>query len=370
MKKKRKCILMFGVIISILAETFAFAKARVEETDRGTAYITDETLRIPTLVSSLSTRNADGVWKEDANGWWFEYSNGGHPSSTWEEINSYWYYFNTNGYMVTGWIQVNGFWYFCETSGDASAPHGSMITGWREVNDEWYFFETAGTSSQPLGSMISGWFEYENKEYFFRTEKEDSHPEGSMVTGWKYFGKNSTDKWCFFNYDSGECAEKGQGSQGCTHGKTTYLDLKLDTDISNAHYMYTGNKFVDQIEEGTNTWNKSSAGVNFSPGVAAQIAFADASLEPNYNAVTKFVINGTVVNDPRTPNMNWKGADIRLNTSKQLVSRTIVHELGHALGLDHRDADNTSIMYTSVSATSLTAPAAIDIANVRHIYYE
>lgn len=177
----RKRIVLLGIIMVLLMQTVSFAASKVEDTDRGSVYITDETTVFPSITKSA--KNADGTWHEDANGWWFEYSGGGYPQSTWEEINSYWYYFNGDGYMIIGWIQVSGFWYFCETSDQAATPLGSMITGWREVNNEWYFFETTGTSSQPLGSMIKGWWTDNGKRYYFREVPEGTHPIGSMVTG-------------------------------------------------------------------------------------------------------------------------------------------------------------------------------------------
>lgn len=178
----KKRIVLLGIIMVLFMQTMAsYAASRVENTDRGTVYITDETKVVPSLTKS--TKNANGTWHEDANGWWFEYSGGGYPQNTWEEINSYWYYFNESGYMVTGWVLVNGIWYFCETSDQAAAPHGSMITGWKQVNNEWYFFETEGTSSRPLGSMIKGWWTYNGNHYFFRKIQEGTHPAGSMVIG-------------------------------------------------------------------------------------------------------------------------------------------------------------------------------------------
>ena len=39
-------------------------------------------------------------WKQDNIGWWYQYSNGTYPKSTWRQIKGKWYYFNSNGYWV------------------------------------------------------------------------------------------------------------------------------------------------------------------------------------------------------------------------------------------------------------------------------
>ena len=44
--------------------------------------------------------------KKDANGWWYQYKNGGYPTNREVEINGYIYYFNRSGYMVRGWQKL------------------------------------------------------------------------------------------------------------------------------------------------------------------------------------------------------------------------------------------------------------------------
>lgn len=96
------------------------------------------------LSIGLETRNAQGTWHQDSNGWWFEYSGGGYPTSTWEEINNYWYYFNSDGYMLIGWQLLSGEWYYLEPSSASSIPEGAMVTGWRTINSVKYYFAADG----------------------------------------------------------------------------------------------------------------------------------------------------------------------------------------------------------------------------------
>ena len=360
------------IIASMLCVSQAFAEGRYEDTDRGIAYIvTDEPEKIPVLSeSSITLLNAEGTWHEDANGWWFEYSGGGYPSNTWEEIDSYWYYFNESGYMITGWIQVGDFWYFCETSAQATAPHGSMITGWREVDNEWYFFETAGTDERPLGAMITGWHTWDGNKYYFREINEGGHPEGSMVTGWVNLKEEQDNNyWCFFNFDTGICEVEGQISKGCEHGKTTYLDLKLNADISSVSYIYYGAQSRDAVEGGIEIWEDSGLNIAFHEGGGPMIGFLEDKLENNVLAVTRFIVNGVTYSDPRSAMSNWQRADIFINTMyPNIPSGTIGHELGHAFGLDHRDTDETSIMYRKRASTGVSELSEVDKENIRHIY--
>ena len=55
-----------------------------------------------------------GTWKQDGNGWWYDYGNGSFPKSGWEWIDddgdSYAesYYFNDKGYIITN-TMIDGY---------------------------------------------------------------------------------------------------------------------------------------------------------------------------------------------------------------------------------------------------------------------
>ncbi|MCD8083311.1 MAG: hypothetical protein LUE86_07385 [Clostridiales bacterium] len=72
-------------------------------------------------------------WCLDAGGWWYQYADGGHPVSSFQQIDGVWYYFNDSGYITTGWFEVNGNWYYCDSSGalyiNARTPDGYYVGG-------------------------------------------------------------------------------------------------------------------------------------------------------------------------------------------------------------------------------------------------
>lgn len=72
-----------------------------------------------------------GEWKSDANGWWYEHSDGTYTKNNWEEIKGAWYFFDENGYMKTGWIEWNGTRYYCGESGEmlrnTTTPDGYIL---------------------------------------------------------------------------------------------------------------------------------------------------------------------------------------------------------------------------------------------------
>ena len=131
--------------------------------------------------SRSSDNEAQGTWKRDEKGWWFEFTNGTYPAGKKSENNSSekpfwiwtggrWWAFDSEGYLKTGWVfdGASGKWYLLnEKSGmqigwyyDESGRFwyyldpvsGAMLTGWQLINGKWYYFsKTSG--AVPLGSM-------------------------------------------------------------------------------------------------------------------------------------------------------------------------------------------------------------------------
>lgn len=131
--------------------------------------------------NSSSENDAQGTWKRDNKGWWFEFKDGTYPAGEkisdqngeklgWIQKDGKWWAFGSDGYLKRGWAQDNasGKWYLIdENTGmqtswhyDESDQHwyyldpasGAMLTGWQFINGKWYYLsKTSG--AVPLGSM-------------------------------------------------------------------------------------------------------------------------------------------------------------------------------------------------------------------------
>ncbi len=114
--------------------------------------------------SGDSEESADGDWKLNGVGWWFQYPDGTYPHNTWEKINGEWYWFNSSGYMAVGWQKINGSWYYMTGS-------GAMATGWQRINGTWYYLTGSG-------AMATGWQKVDETWYYLTGS-------GAMATGWQ-----------------------------------------------------------------------------------------------------------------------------------------------------------------------------------------
>ena len=131
--------------------------------------------------SSSSENDAQGTWKRDEKGWWFEFKDGTYPAGEktsdqngeklgWIQKDGKWWAFGSGGYLKRGWAQDNasGKWYLIdENTGmqtswhyDESDQHwyyldpasGVMLTGWQFINGKWYYLSKI-SGAVPLGSM-------------------------------------------------------------------------------------------------------------------------------------------------------------------------------------------------------------------------
>ena len=82
---------------AILARTMSIPAHAEAETNTAGSTMGKET----TAEDGIATyANVQEGWKQDSKGWWYQYSNGAYPKSTWRQIKGKWYYFNSNGYWV------------------------------------------------------------------------------------------------------------------------------------------------------------------------------------------------------------------------------------------------------------------------------
>ena len=131
--------------------------------------------------SSSSENDAQGTWKRDEKGWWFEFKDGTYPAGEktsdqngdklgWIQKDGKWWAFGSDGYLKTGWVfdGASGKWYllnekigmqigwYYDESGRfwyyLDPASGAMLTGWQFINGKWYYLsKTSG--AVPLGSM-------------------------------------------------------------------------------------------------------------------------------------------------------------------------------------------------------------------------
>ncbi len=132
--------------------------------------------------SGDSEESADGDWKLNGVGWWFQYPDGTYPHNTWEKINGEWYWFNSSGYMAVGWQKINGSWYYMTGS-------GAMATGWQRINGSWYYLTGSG-------AMATGWQKVDEIWYYLTGS-------GAMATGWQKI--NGT--WYYLNPNGSMAAD-------------------------------------------------------------------------------------------------------------------------------------------------------------------
>ena len=116
-------------------------------------------------------------WKQDANGWYYQESDGSYPVGCWKQISGTWYAFDTNGYMREGWFNDGGSYYYLKPGS------GVMTTGWVSVGDSWYYMNNDGV-------MVTGWLNVGGIWYYMNNN-------GTMATGWISVGDN----WYYMNND-------------------------------------------------------------------------------------------------------------------------------------------------------------------------
>ena len=135
-----------------------------------------------------------GTWIRNSTGWWYRWSDGSYPVSTFVDIGGRTYYFNASGYMVTGWQKIDGAWYYMSGG-------GAMQTGWQKIGGVWYYMNKSGvmqTGWQDIngaryymsggGAMQTGWQKIDGAWYYMSGG-------GAMQTGWLYLGG----KWYYMN---------------------------------------------------------------------------------------------------------------------------------------------------------------------------
>ena len=197
---------------------------------------------------------ADGAWKKNGSGWWYQNEDGSYPAGCIQEIGGKRYYFNASGYMQTGWQKIEGRWYSFDGS-------GAMRTGWQKIDGSWYYFDASGvmlTGLQTIGSarywlggsgaMRTGWQKIGGSWYYFgdsgamQTGWVKSAGQwyymsasGAMQTGWQKVGG----KWYFFS-------DSGVMQTGWHYLDDAWYDLYYNGGYAKASQPPAGYQYTDE----------------------------------------------------------------------------------------------------------------------------
>lgn len=256
---------------------------------------------------------SSGTWIQASDGrWWYRYDDGTYPSNGWAYINGYWYYFDADGWMLTGWLTVGGKTYYLGTN-------GAMAIGWRQIGSYWYYFWSGG----------------------------------SMATGWQYLAYSDGNAWFYF-YSSGRMAdsnftESTTNSSGSTTTRTFHINsngvwlyttsvISWNRYDSTKHIDYTvDSAYESYVNIAVGKWNAYKSGVlrNSSSGIDVWIYDI---YDPGSGTAGVASSSGTL--ELNTAYLDDYGYNMRLNT--------VMHELGHMLGLGHNDSGD--VMYKNVTS--------------------
>ena len=128
----------------------------------------------------FAAETKSGTWKQNKNGYWYEFSDGTYAKNQWLQVSGKWYHFNAGGYMQTGWLQIGDKWYFLDPK------TGAMQTGWKTVSGKTYYFKASGEMA--AAEYIQGY--WLNKDGTWTYKAKASWKKNSK--GWWY---EDTEGW-------------------------------------------------------------------------------------------------------------------------------------------------------------------------------
>ena len=232
-----------------------------------------------------------GIWKRNAIGWWYEFSDGtylknglysidntiyhfnssGYMSVAWVKYNNNWLYFNQNGSQATGWVKDKGVWYYLDGNGVMKSDT------WFKYKGTWYYL--AGS-----GAMKTGWLKDAGTWYYM-------DQSGAMQTGWLKDGAT----W-YYLYDSGAMAKDVWIGKYYLDSSGAWTHTRQQEQRSNVHYYKVGSSLarMTDIEQANNPYIKGSnardkilSGLdpdNFSYGSPEYYQFADLTKDAQLTA--------------------------------------------------------------------------------------
>lgn len=235
---------------------------------------------------------AGGTWIQASDGrWWYKYYDGTYTTSGWEQIDGSWYYFDSSGWMKTGWIYYSGAWYYC------SVPNGQMLTGWQYIGTSWYYFYSSGVMCN--SSLDLSDEDGERTAYFY------SGGSWRYTTALLYSNRRMVDG-----------------------------NKRLEWE---SYSIYT-----PKIRNAAAKWNQIHnviKEVSSSPGSGLPTPGIDVTI---MDFLEDSSLYGYASIEYREIGLNYR----KLQERPDRLMFTILHELGHALGLAHNDPGDIMSKYT------------------------
>ena len=285
-----------------------------------------------------------GTWIQEDNGRWrYCHDDGTYTCNGWEEIYGKWYYFDAEGWMVTGWQYVSGKWYYL-------AESGAMCIGWEFIGGKWYHFSESGV-------MCIGWEFIGGKWYHFSESGAMCIGWESIAGEWYYFDENGvmiTGKYSMWDPKTKIVKDYYFASDG--RWKYTVSLNTWDLVDSGKHLDWSGKtKYLSYVTTATKKWNAYKKGIIRKDTVAT---------------MKDVIISDYCDKKDTTWGVTYSSGEVEFNTYNMDKNEdddagrlnTVMHEFGHALGLDHNDPEDVMSSFSNVTELTENDKKSYDAA--------